>query len=75
MYPFLWDKPVYGPKKTEEPARHCLTGSFHQFDGFTNGENSKVPPIIIPLTFPNVSHKFWDNYRLTKQYYVRPTLV
>jgi len=26
----------------------------------------------VPLPFPNITHGFWDNYRLTKEYYVQP---
>ena len=27
----------------------------------------------IPLDFPNVAHSYWDNFRLTGEYYIKPT--
>jgi hypothetical protein len=30
-------------------------------------------PQTIDLTFPNIAHDYWDNYRLTGEYYVRPS--
>ena len=29
------------------------------------------PPNVIPLTFPNLSHSYWENYSLTGEYHVK----
>ena len=33
----------------------------------------KPPKLIAPISYPNIAHKFWDGYKLTGQYYLRPS--
>ena len=40
--------------------------------GFSNGGDFKNLKTI-PLDFPNVAHSYWDNFRLTGEYYIKPT--
>ena len=33
----------------------------------------KTATTIVPLDFPNIAHGFWENYRLTGDYYLKTT--
>ena len=39
--------------------------------GFQNGGIPERSRIIVPLWFPNIAHNYWENYRLTGEFYVR----
>jgi hypothetical protein len=53
------------------PVRKSQTDPFPQFDAFVNGGVYVGPPIVIPLSFPNLSHDYWENYKLTGEYHVK----
>ena len=40
--------------------------------GFCNGGDFKNLRTIA-IDFPNVAHSYWDNFRLTGEYYIKPT--
>jgi hypothetical protein len=40
---------------------------------FRNGGLPKTATTIVPLDFPNIAHGFWENYRLTGDYYLKTT--
>ncbi|MGQ0645893.1 MAG: hypothetical protein ACT4O3_10455 [Elusimicrobiota bacterium] len=58
-------------RKRKEPGRLERSGSVSRCVVFANGDNSEAPPIIVPITFPNVSHEYWDHYSLTGELNVR----
>ncbi|MBL0350455.1 MAG: hypothetical protein IPP68_08785 [Elusimicrobia bacterium] len=35
-----------------------------------NGGKTDTVATIVPLTFPNIAHEYWENYRLTGDYYL-----
>ena len=35
------------------------------------GGDSGALPTFVAITYPNIAHNFWDNYRLTGQYHLR----
>ena len=56
--------------KTKKPNGGNPLGSFAAVCDFTNGGKTDTVPTIVPLTFPNIAHEYWDNYRLTGDYYL-----
>jgi hypothetical protein len=59
------------PEIRKGPVRFSQTDPFPQFVGFVNGGVYVGPPIVIPLSFPNLSHDYWENYKLTGEYHVK----
>ncbi|HMZ26598.1 MAG TPA: hypothetical protein PLM37_04700, partial [Elusimicrobiota bacterium] len=35
-----------------------------------NGGITENPPTWAPIEFPNFGHRYWENYRLTGEFYV-----
>ena len=59
--------------KNERPASGVEAGPLLKLERLKDVEQIERPPTI-DLTFPNVAHDYWENYRLTGEYNVRPTL-
>jgi hypothetical protein len=59
------------PEIRKGPVRISQTDPVPQFVGFVNGGVYERPPIVIPLSFPNLSHNYWENYKLTGEYHVK----
>ena len=57
--------------KTKGPDRVVQSSPFGQFVFAKNGGISSNFKTIVPLTFPNIAHDYWENYRLTSEYYIR----
>ena len=58
-------------RKKKEPVPHIGTDSSSWLDTDRNlaiDGNSKT----IIFSFPNIAHNYWDNFRLTREFYVRP---
>jgi hypothetical protein len=58
-------------QKTERPNRRERLGLLPR-SGILKWWSKLATPPTVTLTFPNIAHKYWDNYRLTKEFYVRP---
>jgi hypothetical protein len=57
--------------KSKGPDRVVRSSPLPPFGGFVNGGVYEGPPNVIPLTFPNLSHSYWENYSLTGEYHVK----
>ena len=57
--------------KRKESNRLSQSDPFLSFGAFVNGGVYVGPPIVIPLSFPNLSHNYWENYDLTGEYHVK----
>ena len=58
------------PKKKESNRLNQLDSDF-EFETRKNGGDSGALPTFVAITYPNIAHNFWDNYRLTGQYHLR----
>ena len=58
------------PAKIAGPNSFTGIGSHPRFESSLNVDVS-LPKKTFRFTFPNIAHSFWDNYRLTKDYYIR----
>jgi hypothetical protein len=58
-------------RQQKGPGRCARPDPLVQFDTERMWSKLATPPTVT-LTFPNIAHKYWDNYRLTKEFYVRP---
>ncbi|MBK7688421.1 MAG: hypothetical protein IPJ35_05345 [Elusimicrobia bacterium] len=64
---------VRPPEKEKRPAPLLGTDPLFQFA--TDKLWSKISrPQTIDLNVPNISHGYWENYELTGEYNLRPTL-
>ena len=61
------------PGNKKEPNRSARLDPSFQFDTTRNGGFFEIPTTVVPLTFPNIAHHFWENYRLTGEYHIRPS--
>jgi hypothetical protein len=61
------------PGHKKESNRLTRLDPSSQFETTINGGFSEIPKTVVPLTFPNIAHHFWENYRLTGEYHIRPS--
>jgi hypothetical protein len=64
------DSSGFAPK-TKRPDSFGKSGPFGQFVSEKMSRDSLLSRTV-PLSFPNIAHDYWDNYRLTKEFYIRP---
>ena len=62
--------PSPAPKK-KEPVPQIGTDSSSWLDTDRNLAINGVSKTIV-FSFPNIAHNYWDNFRLTREFYVRP---
>ena len=64
-------EPLGFEPKTKRPDSFGKSGPFGQFVS-GNWSGGFLLSRTVPLSFPNIAHDYWDNYRLTKEFYIRP---
>ena len=58
-------------KKTGS-VRDTRTDPFQQFVSTKKVGTLCLLPKTVTLSFPNIAHDYWDHFRLTGDYYIRP---
>ena len=59
------------PKRKESNLKEKLDSDLW-LDGFKDGDFLKNFKIVVPFDFPNIAHAYWENFRMTGDFYLPP---